>query len=285
MNLLRSVEDRPAVGDLLGLERALRRRVDLALDPVDDDVAGAGDGGGGGVEIAVESWTETIPGDDDGDGLWTGIDESAVAGDVSSEEFRIDGQRVGIGHTFALKQGRKGMNAVDVRRTDLVDDGGSDGNGPPLARHWDTVEGDTGEYTVTLTVITDTEGRAMNKAELIDSIASEADIQKSHARRVLDAFIDTTTKLHAGIEKDQVKRGMVVAKPDLSVDEESGEEYFVHATGLTDEIRDEDDVSFEMLKPTIVPLDAPLVHLTTSTKSLTRGDRTTLIKLGSASPD
>lgn len=29
-------------------------------------------------------------------------------------------------------------------------------------------------------------------------------------------------------------------------DKESGEEYFVHATGLIDEIRDEDDVSFEL---------------------------------------
>mgnify|MGYP000112016601 CR=1 FL=1 len=35
---------------------------------------------------------------------------------------------------------------------------------------------------------------AMNKAELIDSIASEADITKADAKKALDAFIDTTTK-------------------------------------------------------------------------------------------
>jgi CspA family cold shock protein len=29
-------------------------------------------------------------------------------------------------------------------------------------------------------------------------------------------------------------------------EKESGEEYFVHATGLIDEIRDDDDVSFEL---------------------------------------
>lgn len=29
-------------------------------------------------------------------------------------------------------------------------------------------------------------------------------------------------------------------------DNESGEEYFVHATGLIDEIRDDDDVTFEL---------------------------------------
>jgi DNA-binding protein HU-beta len=34
----------------------------------------------------------------------------------------------------------------------------------------------------------------MNKAELIDSIASEADITKADAKKALDAFIDTTTK-------------------------------------------------------------------------------------------
>ncbi|MFB6258242.1 MAG: HU family DNA-binding protein, partial [Flavobacteriales bacterium] len=33
-----------------------------------------------------------------------------------------------------------------------------------------------------------------NKAELIDSIASEADITKADAKKALDAFIDTTTK-------------------------------------------------------------------------------------------
>jgi DNA-binding protein HU-beta len=35
---------------------------------------------------------------------------------------------------------------------------------------------------------------AMNKAELIDSIASEADINGANAKKALDAFIDTTTK-------------------------------------------------------------------------------------------
>jgi DNA-binding protein HU-beta len=34
----------------------------------------------------------------------------------------------------------------------------------------------------------------MNKAELIDSIASEADLTKADAKKALDAFIDTTTK-------------------------------------------------------------------------------------------
>ncbi len=34
----------------------------------------------------------------------------------------------------------------------------------------------------------------MNKAELIDSIASEADITKADAKKALDAFIETTTK-------------------------------------------------------------------------------------------
>ncbi len=34
----------------------------------------------------------------------------------------------------------------------------------------------------------------MNKAELIDSMASEADITKADAKKALDAFIDTTTK-------------------------------------------------------------------------------------------
>lgn len=35
---------------------------------------------------------------------------------------------------------------------------------------------------------------AMNKAELIDSIASSADISKADSKKALDAFIDTTTK-------------------------------------------------------------------------------------------
>jgi nucleoid DNA-binding protein len=35
---------------------------------------------------------------------------------------------------------------------------------------------------------------ARNKAELIDSIASEADVTKADAKKALDAFIDTTTK-------------------------------------------------------------------------------------------
>lgn len=34
---------------------------------------------------------------------------------------------------------------------------------------------------------------ATNKAELIDSIASEADITEANAKKVLDALIDTTT--------------------------------------------------------------------------------------------
>ncbi|MGK7295585.1 MAG: HU family DNA-binding protein [Candidatus Wenzhouxiangella sp. M2_3B_020] len=34
----------------------------------------------------------------------------------------------------------------------------------------------------------------MNKAELIDSIASEADLSKADAGRALDAFIDNVTK-------------------------------------------------------------------------------------------
>lgn len=281
IDLLSDADAQQSVGDLLGLERALRREVDLALDPV----AGEGEDSAGAIEVALASRTGDIPGDDDGDGLWDGIDASAVADDISSEELRIDGQRVGIGHTFALREGRKGMNAVNVRRVDIVDNGGNDGSTPPPVRHWDTSGDASGEHAITLTVITDVDGQAMNKAELIDSIASEADVQGSHAGRALDAFIDTTTKLHAGIEKDQVKRGMVVAKPDPSADKESGEEYFVHAMGHIDEIRDEDDVSFEMLKPTIVPLDAPLVHLTTSTTSLTRRDRTILIEFASASPD
>jgi nucleoid DNA-binding protein len=284
IDLLSSVEDQQAVGDLLGLERALRREIDLTLDPVTGD-PGQGDDFPMAIEVAVVSQSGEIPGDDDGDGIWDGIDTSAVAGEVSSEELRIDGQRAGIGHTFALREGRKGMNAVDVRRVDLVADGENDRSDPPRVRHWDTYEEDPGKHAVTLTVVTDAEGQLMNKAELIDSIASEADIRKRHARRALDAFIDTTTKLHAGIEKDQVKRGMVVTEPAAGGEKESGEEYFVHAMGLIDEIRDEDDVSFEMLKPTIVPLDAPLVHLTTSTKSLPGGDRTTLIGVGSDSPD
>lgn len=38
------------------------------------------------------------------------------------------------------------------------------------------------------------EASARNKAELIDSIASEADITKADAKKAIDAFIDTTTK-------------------------------------------------------------------------------------------
>ncbi len=34
----------------------------------------------------------------------------------------------------------------------------------------------------------------MNKAELIDAIASEAKLTKADAKKALDAFIDTTTK-------------------------------------------------------------------------------------------
>ncbi len=34
----------------------------------------------------------------------------------------------------------------------------------------------------------------MNKAELIDAIASEANLTKADAKRALDAFIDSTTK-------------------------------------------------------------------------------------------
>ena len=34
----------------------------------------------------------------------------------------------------------------------------------------------------------------MNKAELIDAIASEANLTKADAKRALDAFIDATTK-------------------------------------------------------------------------------------------
>lgn len=286
IDLLRGAEDRQAVGDLLGLERALRRKIDLALDPIaGDETTTDDDSERDTVDISMASWTDAIPGDDDGDGLWDGIDASAVAGDVSTEELRIDGQRVGIGHTIALREGRKGMNAVDVRRTDGVTDGEDDGSGPPPVRYWDSIEADAGSDTTTLTVVTNVEGRAMNKAELIDSIASEADIQRSHALRGLDAFIDTTSKLHAGIEKDQVKRGMVVAAPDSSQENESGEEYFVHATGLIDEIRDEDEVRFEALKPTIVPLDAPVVHLTTSTKALKKGNRVALVEFGSDSTD
>lgn len=284
IELLSGVENQQAVGDLLGLERALRREIDLTLDPVTGE-AGEGDDFPMATEVAVASRTEDIPGDDDGDGIWDGIDASAVDGDVSSEEFLVDGEGVGIGHTFTLREGRKGMNAVDVRRTDLVDDGNDQLSSPSGSLYWATSVGDSGERTVTLTVVTDTEGRLMNKAELIDSIASEADITKADGKKALDAFIDTTTKALARNEKDDVKRGMVVTESDPIRDNESGEEYFVHATGLIDEIRDEDDVSFEMLKPTIVPLDAPLVHLTTSTTSLTRDNRTTLLEFGSAASD
>ncbi len=34
----------------------------------------------------------------------------------------------------------------------------------------------------------------MNKAELIDAIASDANLTKADAKKALDAFIDTTTK-------------------------------------------------------------------------------------------
>ncbi len=34
----------------------------------------------------------------------------------------------------------------------------------------------------------------MNKAELIDAIASDADLTKADAKKALDAFINTTTK-------------------------------------------------------------------------------------------
>ncbi len=34
----------------------------------------------------------------------------------------------------------------------------------------------------------------MNKAELIDAIASEADLTKADTKKALDAFINTTTK-------------------------------------------------------------------------------------------
>ncbi len=49
-------------------------------------------------------------------------------------------------------------------------------------------------------------------------------------------------KIISGTGKEKPQRGMVFK----IVDKESGEEYFVHATGLIDEIRDEDDLSFEI---------------------------------------
>lgn len=286
IDLLARVEDQQAVGDLLGLERALRREIDLTLDPIAGATSDSDDSEAA-IEVTWESRSGDIPGDDDGDGIWDGIDSSAVDGEVSSEEIFVDGQGVGIGHTFELKEGRKGMNAVNVQRTSRADGGNNQLESLPDSLYWDTSDGDSGEYTVTLTVVTDAEGQLMNKAELIDAIASEADITKADAKKARDAFIDTTTKALARNEKDDVKRGMVVTEPAAGgiKENETGEEYFVHATGLIDEIRDEDDVSFEMLKPIIVPLDAPLVHLTTSTTSLTKRERNTLVKFGSTSPD
>lgn len=280
IDLLSNAEDQQAVGDLLGLERALRREIDLTLDPVTGE-SGEGDDFPMAFEVAVAPRTGDIPGDDDGDGIWDGIEASAVAGEVSSEELRIQGEGVGIGHTFELKEGRKGMNAVNVQRTSRADDGDNTLSSLPDSLYWDTSDGDSGEYTVTLTVVTDAEGQLMNKAELIDAIASEADITKADAKKARDAFIDTTTKALARNEKDDVKREKVVTEPAAGGEKESGEEYFVHATGLIDEIRDDDEVTFEMLKPIIVPLDAPLVHLTTSTTSLTKRERNTLVKFGS----
>ncbi len=57
--------------------------------------------------------------------------------------------------------------------------------------------------------------------------------------------IDSITDQHSTME-GKVKFFNEAKGYGFIREKESGEEYFVHATGLIDEIRDEDDVSFEL---------------------------------------
>lgn len=282
---LAGVDDRQAVGDLLNLEHAARREVTLALDPVDADADGDGLDEET-VELAIER-VERAEGvtDEDGDGAWDAIDLSAVDGGVSVERLRLEGETLGYSHTATLKEGRKGMNAVNVQRT--VSSGGGDGDFDGdddldiAVANLGVAETSGGDHRVTLTVVSDPAGLAMTKSELVEAIATGADVSRAHAERTGAVVVDTASRLHAGIEKHQIKRGMVVARPGLSGDDEpdpgGGKEIKIPLLDGDDG----GDGDGTVLKTTLVPLDGPLVHLAAGTRSLKKGDRVALVGFGS----
>ncbi len=141
------------------------------------------------------------PGDGNGDEQERG---TVVVGQI--EQGLIDEIRDDDEVTFEREEGRKGMNAFDVRRTDLraPDEGGKTVGAGKIIVILDLAGGDDdddGEYRVKvkfpakagggdedfqealaeLVEAAQTDGD-MNKAELIDSIASEADISKRSDR-------------------------------------------------------------------------------------------------------
>jgi len=75
-------------------------------------------------------------------------------------------------------------------------------------------------------------GSAVNKSELIDAIASDADINKSDAGRALDAVVDNITK--ALVKGDQVA---LVGFGTFSVKARAGREGRNPQTGATIEIK------------------------------------------------
>lgn len=78
------------------------------------------------------------------------------------------------------------------------------------------------------------------------------------------------TELHDWIKDIQAEKADS-ARKEIAVkikDKESDEEYFVHATALIDEIRDDDEVTFELLAK-----NGDMPFIDTTTKTLKKGNR------------
>lgn len=224
--------------DVLGLEYALLRQTERTIELLNGDD----------VTKDIEARVAISEKSTEGDHL-LGSEEHPVA----KAEWHLEGETVATIETVALREGRKGMNAVDVRRTDLHDDG-TDEMFWSVETTADVREKESGEeYFVHVTVVVNDNDNLVPKGELIDSIASRADIANAAAHSALDAFIDTTTKA--------LKKGNRVAVVETGAD----------SIGSTDP-----EGSLQTLA---VSLDAPIVY----TDEITEGQRDALIEFGAYS--